>query len=257
MSAVLLALLDEGAHFDAEYQGGLSNHLPMALLALRRLGASDQRLSAFFASYSPRLDAAPALAAWPAGDPWRGRFGQVQAGPAYRQLFRLWFTHEEGSAVLAQALPPLMAGCGAAAFHGLIRAAYAVQSGRLGETADALAYWACRHLPIGAMAPPAGGSTALPQILATLPRIKSKAALIFERMAAVAQHSKFARTAGQLTIDAQTLPTLARHAALAYATSGNFVALHLVTSAHALRVLLPFVDDTNGAVDVYLRGPPR
>ena len=254
MSPTLQALLDDGAGFAAEYQGGLSNHLPMALLALRRLGASDQRLSAFFAGYSPRLEAAPAPVAWPAGDPWRGRFGQVRAEPAYRHLFRLWFTHEEGRAVLAQALPPLMAGCGAAAFHGLIRTAYAVQSGHLAEIADALAYWACRHLPIslspGAAAPGAEGSTDLPQTLAALPRVKSKATLIFERMAVVAGHKKFAPTAGRLTVDAQTLPALARHAAQAYAISGNFVALHLVTSAHALRVLLPFIDDASDDANV-------
>jgi len=35
---VLLSLLDQGVRFDAEYREGLSNHLPMALVALRRLG---------------------------------------------------------------------------------------------------------------------------------------------------------------------------------------------------------------------------
>ena len=39
MTTVLAELLDAGAAHDAEYAGGLSNHLPMALVALKRLGA--------------------------------------------------------------------------------------------------------------------------------------------------------------------------------------------------------------------------
>jgi hypothetical protein len=50
-----------------------------------------------------------------------------------------------------------------------------------------------------------------------------------------------------------TLGGLARLAADLYARSGNFTALHLVTSAHALRVLLPFVDDPALAVGHYWR----
>ena len=37
MSGVLASLIDAGAQHDAEYRGGLSNHLPMALLAQRGL----------------------------------------------------------------------------------------------------------------------------------------------------------------------------------------------------------------------------
>ena len=42
----------------------------------------------------------------------------------------------------------------------------------------------------------------------------------------------------KVELNADTLPRLARLAAQLYARSGNFTVLHLVTSAHALRVLL-------------------
>ncbi|MFA6262587.1 MAG: questin oxidase family protein, partial [Bacteroidia bacterium] len=122
----LLALLDDGARFDAEYRNGLSNHLPMALLALRRLGADGARLEAFAARYAKRLEPAPAAVAWPAGDGWPERLGEREAWPAYRSLFGEWLAHESADTVLQQALPVLAPGCGAAAFHGLIRTAYAV-----------------------------------------------------------------------------------------------------------------------------------
>jgi Questin oxidase-like len=242
MSATLHALLSHGEGFDAEYASGLSNHLPMALMALHRLGADATRLQAFAKAYTERLRPAPAAQTWPAGDPWRERFGQPEAYSAYRHFFREWLTYEDASVVLQTALPALMGGCGGAAFHGLIRCAYAVQAMHAGELADALAYWACRHLVL-APAPKKAGTLGLAEMLAALPTARAgDAPLIFQRMKAVAAQRGFASAAQQLRIDALTLQELAQHAATLYAHSGDFVALHLVTSAHALRLLLPFVD---------------
>ncbi len=254
MSGVLASLIDAGAQHDAEYRGGLSNHLPMALLALRRLGASDARLSAFAATYGTRLEPTPAAQAWPAGDPWPGRLGQRDAWPAYRHLFAQWLTHEEAPDVLAQVLPTLMTGCGGGAFHGLIRTAYALRSESMAELTDALAYWACIHMPLrvrGAAAVAVGGTAELADALEGLPRKAVKAPMISVRMQAAATQPKFAAATDKLRIDEQTLPTLAQHAATLYAASGNFTVLHLVTSAHAMRVLLPFVDEPLAAVHGY------
>ncbi len=252
MSGVLVSLIDAGAQHDAEYRGGLSNHLPMALLALRRLGASDARLSAFAATYGARLEPTPAAQAWPAGDPWPGRLGERQAWPAYRHLLAQWLTYEEATDVLAQVLPTLMTGCGGAAFHGLIRTAYALRSESMAELTDALAYWACSHMPLRA---PGGaaltGTSELADALEGLPRKAVKAPMISVRMQAAATQPKFAAATAKLRVDGQTLPTLAQHAAALYATSGNFTVLHLVTSAHAMRVLLPFVDEPLAAVHDY------
>lgn len=248
----LLALLDEGAAFDAEYGNGLSNHLPMALQALHRLGAGEERLATFARAYVPRLDAAPPAAAWPAGDAWTSRLGERAAWPAYRDLFAQWLLHEGAGDVLGQVLPRLMPGVGAAAFHGLIRTASAVQSAHRQELADALAYWACRWLDLGHSR--ARGRAADPaRLLPRLPVAASGARLIFERMQAAAALPAFTQTVAQLRIDAGTLPRLAELAATLYARSGDFTVLHLVTSAHAMRVLLPFLEEPVPAVRAYWR----
>lgn len=249
-------ILDAGGQYDAEYDSehfaGLSNHLPMALAALRRLGASDARLAEFAAGYSQRLRPAPAATEWPAGDPWRAQLGQPAAWPAYRHLFLHWLATEEADAVLQQTLPTLMAGCGGAAFHGLIRTAHAAQSGHGQELADALAYWACRWLNLGPPPPPGTRADPAP-LLKALGQPKPPGELIVDRMAIAARHPGFnAGTAG-LRIDDHTLPRLARLAARLYARSANFTALHLVTSAQAMAVLLPFVEDTLPAVAAYWR----
>jgi Questin oxidase-like len=258
LSNTLVDLLDGEAAFDAEYASGLSNHRPMALLALARLGATDDRLLAFERGYVRRLQAAPPPEPWPAGDPWAGRLGDRAAWPVYRDLFQEWLCSEFARDVLNQALPRLMQGCGAAAFHGLIRTAYAVQAAHRRELADALAYWACRWLdlgaPSGAADTEAGGPTRTTDPETVLRQLRagtSPAPLIFQRMQAAARPPAFQAAAGRLQVDTSTLRQLSGLAAMAYAASGNFTALHLVTSAHAMRVLLPFVDEPLHAVRGY------
>jgi Questin oxidase-like len=251
MSA-LVALLDAGAAHDAEYAGGLSNHLPMALLALQRLGADDARLQAFADGHASRLEPAPPAQTWPAGDAWAARLGQREAWPMYRDLFLQWLENEGAGDVLSQVLPRLMTGCGAAAFHGLIRTAYAVRAAHRRELADALAYWACRWLNLGESR--AIGRTPDPaRLLPRLPVPGGQQRLIFERMQAAAALPAFAPTVAQLRVDEGTLARLATLAAGLYARSGNFTALHLLTSAHAVRVLLPFIEEPVPALRAYWR----
>ena len=248
----LAELIDAGAAFDAEYAGGLSNHRPMALLALARLGAGEARLNAFAQVYSRRLQPAPPPTDWPAGDAWASRLGQREAWPAYRALFAQWLLHEHSSDVLQQVLPRLMQGCGAAAFHGLIRTAYALQSARRQELADALAYWACRWLDLGASE--VVGTVAEPEaVLRQLRAVHSSASLIVQRMQAAASTPYFQTAVLRLRVHEGTLPQLAALAAQAHAASGNFTALHLVTSAHAMRLLLPCVDEPVPALQAYWR----
>ena len=235
----LRQLLRHAAGLDAEYGHNLASHLPMALSALARLGATDARLAAFAAHYAGRLRPAPPRERWPAGEAWTSRLGEPRAWPAYRSLFSQWIRREGAPAVLEQVLPTLLRGVGAAAFHGPIRAAYALAAGQPQQLDDALAYWACRWFALGSLS--AGGREHDPvAALAGLRMARPRRPLIAERMAIAAQHPAFGRVASELRIDRDhTLPQLAMRAARLYAASENFTVLHLLTSAHAMRVLLP------------------
>ncbi len=248
----LARLLSEGRRFAPEYDRGLSNHRPMALLALQRLGADAARLQAWAAAYETRLQPAPPPQAWPTGDAWTGRLGNPAAWSVYRDLFAQWIAHEGAAETLEQALPALLPGVGGAAFHGAIRVAAAARSGHPGELADALASWACRWLPLGPL--PAGdGPEPDPEaILRRLRAGRSKQRLIVDRMAEAARdttlHAELARLAIDGTQADALLQRLARLAASAYALSGNFTALHLVTGCHAMHVLLRFAPDRGAAL---------
>jgi len=244
----LVEALNSCAAHAPEYGGGLSNHLPMTLVALDRLGADEARLSSFAARYVLRLEPASQAQAWSPGEPWAQRFGQPEAWPAYRSLFAEWIEHEGATDMLGQVLPQLMPGVSAAAFHGLIRTAYAVRCGHKAELADALAYWACRHQRLGDLHHPQAGSSRAPvesdpvALLRQLRAGRSKAALISQQMADAARDGRVNRTAARLFVDEGTPERLARAAAFAYTHSGSFTALHLVTGTHAMRVLARFMD---------------
>jgi hypothetical protein len=241
-------LLDEAAAYDPEYGAGMSNHLPMALLALAHLGADESRLREFFAAYrnDKQLQPARALTPWPAGDAWAGRFGQRHAWPMYLDLFQQWVAHEGAADVLAQALPALMQGVGAAAFHGLIRTAAGVRAGHAGEVAQGLAHWAAFHLPLGELPPSPSARRCVADPAQVLRRLRagmSNAGSIAGRMRDAAAGGAVNAQAARLVVEDATAERLARAAAFAYAESGNFTALHLVTGTHAMRVLARFVGD--------------
>jgi Questin oxidase-like len=146
--------------------------------------------------------------------------------------------------VLGQALPGLMPGVAAAAFHGPIRVAYALAANHADELADALAYWSCRWFECGA-ADGAGSNADTQAVLNTLDLNAELThdGLIARQMAQAAAHPRFAPAIARWRVDAHiTLPRLAMLAAERYAARAEFTVLHLVTSAHALRVLLPWLD---------------
>lgn len=238
--AVLHELLDTGLRYAPEYRGGLSNHLPMALVALHRLGASGDRLREFFERYTARLALAPPAAA-PLAD-WQDGLGRFSAYAELHAVVAQRVQAEGAPATLQALLPVLMEGVGAAAFHGLIRTAYGVEAGHDGELAIGLAYWAARHLPLPAPEPAVPAQADPARWLAALRAeidVHIEGGLIFEQMRAVARQPAFARHAQALVIDSGTLPRLADLAAQRYAATRHFTVLHLVTSAHALRLLLP------------------
>ena len=245
-------LLAENLRYAPEYGDGLSNHLPMALYALQRLGAPPERLAALFESHAGKLS--PRAAPQAPAAAWQEQFGRPDAFEALAAHFDAAIGREGVQPVVRQALPLLMPGVGAAAFHGLIRTAYALQAGHEREIAAALAYWACRHLPLAAPAgtgAPLAPADWLGALGTALAGCKPTGRLIFDRMQAVAATEAYSRLAGTVHVHAGTLAQLAAIATQRYLASRNFTVLHLVTSCHAMRLLLPLTESPLQAVRHY------
>ena len=233
-------LLDAGLALSATYRGALSSHLPMGQQALLELGASAERLQAWTERETSVLE--PQTRARAARVDIARDLGRPDSDPAWRAHFAGLIAQRGPASALREALPMLLPGAGAAAFHGLIRTAHAVLAGHDGELAAGLAHWAACFLPL----PAAGGATALDlasglDALARLPRPAGAAGgLIFERMRAWGGVPGFADIAGGLPAEPDSLRELALLAARTYAATGNFTVLHLLTACHAMTVLMPW-----------------
>ena len=242
LSDTCRSLIAESHRFSTTYGAGFFNHLPMALLALERLGADDARLRQFAAFYEKRLRLQAAGEPLPNGD-WRAALGQRHYESSLAAKFEQDVRSRGSTALLSDIVPHLTTGLASEAFHGAIRTAYAVDSGDDVDIAGALASWVTgfSELP-GAHAEKQFDSAA-------------------DAFAAIADDARFAAAIEGRSIDGRlakvnalpafvdyrdaiahaALSDLALIAARIFIATEDFVALHLVTACHAVRVLQPFL----------------
>lgn len=250
-SSALTALLDTELAYDATTSGQLSNHLPMALVALHRLGASDARLEAFAARYRDRLAPVPASVPISGFDEWLAARGRQGAYGSLRAYFDTAVRALGPDAVLRHHLTHLVDGISGAAFHGVIRLAYALESRSDARTAAGLAYLSEVYQPLGARGRSAPWTADPPAALrrlsdvAVLQRL-ARSGNIGEQMRQVAAHPSFAGVVDWLEVTGDTPARLTAVAVSLYAATDDFTALHGVTASHAISVVAPYVEDRDG-----------
>jgi Questin oxidase-like len=251
---VLSQLLTQGQRYAPDFAADFSNHLPMALIALHRLGAQDSRLLEFESGYASRLTRATVPFAIGFAGSSQILLGHMDAFYATRAQFLDELVRNGMDVELRKTLPVLLPGVGAAAFHGLIRTAYAIEASHTEELASGLAYWACRYLPLRLNHPVSGVlgvDNWAAHVEAQLSAWRSDKDLISERMLEVSQTQAFMESVDGLATGADTLQRLSSLAAERYLQTQDFTVLHLITSCHALRLLMPWIQEPDVAVRWY------
>lgn len=263
--AALDQVLTQLHRTDPEFDGGLSNHGPMACEALEAMGATEQ-IEPFFRRYRGRLEPLPPakpLADWTAarGDP-EARAALVASMNAQRQRV--------GPQALVEAtLPDLLPGLVGAAFHGLLRTAHAYRAwtrhpteARATELAHGLGYWAARYQTLpgvpGRAAKPGRGVAATLAATSPVPDSERHQGLIFERFAPLAQSDDFADLVESYDPNHASpddaLDALVSSAARLFVSTksrgASFVYLHGVTGSSAVRLLLPALSEAQQHVAV-------
>lgn len=252
----LNSLLDASLKYDAEYDGGLSNHLPMALVALDRIGSQPADLERFMALYEQRLAQLGPVGAPISDEDWLVHRGEIARYPAFLDFFTQRVASRGQDEVLASYLPALWDGVTAGAFHALIRLASALDAGHDGEVAAGLAYWASRWQPLGEPAAGQGHESEPESVLRAIGcdpalAVPCDGDLIFDRMRVAAQRPGFPGAVAALKIGDDTLARLARCALAVYASTRDFTTLHMVTATHALRVVLTRVGPQEAALPAF------
>jgi hypothetical protein len=245
---VLESLLDEELAFDATTANGLTNHLPMALVAKSGLGASSEELRRFATRYEVRLTPRDAIDNRLTSGTWRSAIGQVDAFEDLCEYFMSAVNDAGPEETVRRHLDALTPGICGAAFHGAIRLAYALELSSPPRIAAGLAYLAASAEPLGALSSVHEGNRTVNEVLAQISSSHvfdehPNRRLISQEMLDVAATDDFRRAVASCQIGDNTLDDLRRAALILYATTGDFTSLHAVTGVEALTALRPYVQD--------------
>ena len=251
---ILRAMLHDGAQWDPAYPFApsvlLTDHLPMALQALWRLGASPDQLREFQTDYVRKLvPLAQHERVDVSGDAWQQWLGDWRIYRPLRNRLIADIATSGRAVVLREWLPHLIVCAAIDALHPLIRLGYGIEQEVDEEIAAGLAYWAAEHRPGVALAGRndvaiTGGAAELFARLRTTTELAGQRfshRAFNERLQTVCAVPTFAQVTGWRNDDVG-LTELAREAARIYLATDDFFALHMVTGAHALRMLVPYVD---------------
>jgi hypothetical protein len=252
-------LLAENRARDPEYGGGLSNHLPMSLVALAELGADDDRLAAFARTGARRLEPLRPLGEPIAWSAWSRAIGKDDALGGLLGAFDRRLRERGRTEVLAEVLPRLVPALGAQLFHGIIRCAYALRVDDDEELAHGLAYWASAAVPLRPLAPvvatPRPAAELLREALASRDlggAIDSGPSMM--RMRTASARPGFDALIAGYDPGEDDRPALAELARDVWRGTSSFIALHLVTGTQALGVLWPHLADRRAALRWHWQG---
>ncbi|MCR8546892.1 questin oxidase family protein [Salipiger sp. P9] len=234
----------------AEFPVLLANHAPMILVAMRRLGAPDARIAAWFAQYrqAKKLYPMPAPVAPITGADWLDHLGDRSREADYRAFMRAEIHRLGRAATLRRYLPALLPGIGASATHPLMRIAYALLADDDDEIGAALGYWAACFLPLPVCTgqrPDTDDPLAVLAGVGAIPGARDYdpgSHLLWHHIRTVAALPEFAPVGGRLEIGQGTLAQMAAVGLNLYAATLDFAALHVVTGLHWCRLLLPWLD---------------
>lgn len=237
--------------FSCEFPLFLANHLPMVLVALQRMGASERRLGDYFALYrdTNHLAPMPAPVAPIVWEGWTEALGERAREADYRAFFAGEVARLGARRAVADYLPTLLPGMGASATHALMRLAYGWLRGDEAEIGVALGYWAATYLELGRPGVAAADTDDPAEVLLRLKPvacfhgIETELDLLWHHMRAMATHPEFAPVIDWLRIGPDGLERVARASLALFAGTMDFCALHAVTGAHWLRILWPVLPD--------------
>ena len=223
----------------------------MVLVALHRMGASDERLESYCHLYHKQngLIPVPEPISTITRDNWRAFLGQREREGDYRAFFAAEVARLGATSAARLYLPELIPGMAASATHAFMRMAYATMTDSDEETGVALAYWAATYLSLGVSHGGEPSTDDPAEVLgfmsgpATFRHVETERDLLWHFMRAVARKPEFAPVVDMLAIGPETHDRIARCSLSLYAATLDFCALHAVTGTHWLRLMAPRTPD--------------
>lgn len=245
----VINLINMNDHLSPEYGPQLTNHLPMALYALYKIGASAQQIQDFAADHVKARRIAPLTKKSPlifTKDTYTNYLGQHDYFYAHCQYFTQQVKDNGLNSTLKRHLNSLTSGVCGAAFHGLLRTSYGIMSGNEAESIKGLAYWADTYKEITPQrAQLADSGIKLKRFFEKAHNlhqqghwnhISAGAPNIYSKIERVAAKAEFQDLIAQNPLSRTTCLDDFRDATLhLYESLPNFTSLHCLTAVHSLR----------------------
>ena len=249
VAGALHALLNQELGFEATTGRGLTNHLPMALVAKAGLGAPDEELYRFAADYRDQLVPCSPPSSTLTRRNWQKSIGQSGSFDNFRDYFERQIDQHGIETTVREHLDDLVPGIHGAGFHGAIRLAYALEVASPSRVAAGIAYLAETAVSLGEI-PAATHATDDPAVVldamaasgqfTSLPSLRR----ISDEMQQAVRVPQFFGLLVRCAITDTTADLLRLTALRLFASSGDFTSLHAVTGMEALSTLRPFAHDT-------------
>ena len=258
------AIVDEALEFLAPYgpdlRNGLTSHAPMAVEAMAAMGRPDAVMP-WLAQYRKGLMPRPAGRAPIDARTWREALGHEDRFADWHAFFAAELGEAPWRDVVARWVGRLSPAICASAMHGVIRVGHAVRSlenaetpRRLGELAEGLGYWAAAYQTLPT-APAGSGSMRPAEAIASVPVVPASertfTGTIVGSLAALGTFPAFAPVIGMIDVERDPVPLVSElsetftriYLANAHDFLTTIVFVHAVTSATAVRSLLPIVPE--------------
>jgi hypothetical protein len=245
-SAAVRDTLDRLLNANAGYSlaaRGTTNHCPMVLVALARMGATPQRLQTHFDYWVEKYaipEASPRIAI--GAENWSAFTGVPQAFGSLQACFAEWMIADGPNAVIEAVLRQAPLAPATDAFHAIIRIAYGIEQAHASEIAAGLASYVAASLPCRvdfagreALASPEEGFEVLSDRFANA---VWPGRSITDKLKAVAATRDFGESLRLPPVGPEFIVAMARAAIRLYWQTADFTVLHMVTGSHAARILL-------------------
>ncbi len=247
-----------GEKYEPAFGGGLSNHLPMAQVALYKLLDDSEAVTIL----SDHYVVAAGLEPIKENDYVVDNIGRHLGDPNYYGAYLEYFTNKSKTMpiedLVKEALSILEKGLVGGAFHTIIKLAYGIESNNKDEIIRALAYFASEYLAV----PKAETSISLTQLEGHFDKViknlyfktfQPEEGLFTTRLVSIFSEPEFETL--DVKVDGNPdhiYEAMLKYAVEEYLHTGDFLELHTITSLHAIDVLKPYFNDFGQVMNTYV-----
>lgn len=241
--AITKQLIKKGSQFSPVFGDRLASHLPMALLALSNMGASEKQLNDFYEFYTGKLEKFDENLTSTKITNIKDFLGDSSKLQDYIYFFNEEMKKLGCKKLLNKYLDILSPGLAASAFHAIIRLAYGIEAKIDSEIVVSLAYLASdfTEFKLNEKSLNISFLDLLKKVNKVSVNYQFPKGIIVDKMNAIAK--ELINMKQSIHVNNVTLQEISDVCVNLYLNHPNFTILHTITACHAIRLLLPYIND--------------